>query len=122
MTLLLLVLGTMKCHRPVLLHALRYYKYLAIFKSSFKLNVGIRSYDRKTYQKNTNSCVHRGGPITRCVFTLTLRAGCKHIFQLYKPHLHNKYQMKLRGSAAPEHKNRKIHQRNGPLNVKFFIF
>ena len=77
---------------------------------------------QQSNQKMRIVCDHRGGPITRCAFTLTLRAGCEHIFQLYKPHLHNKYQMKLRGSAAPEHKNTKIHQRNGPLNREFLDF
>ena len=121
-TLKLVVLGTKPMDRPVLLHAPRYYKYLQIVNSSFKLNLGIRGYDRKTDQKIQIVCVHRGGPITRCAFTLTLRAGCEHIFQLYKPHPRNKYQMKLRGSAAPEQKNTKIHQRNGPLKANFFAF
>ena len=63
MTLVILVLGTLPMERSVLLHAPRYYKYLVSFKSSFHLNVGIRSYARKTDQKIRIVCASPDGQI-----------------------------------------------------------
>ena len=113
MTLALLVLGTLPTERPVLLHAPRHYKYLVSFKSSFDLNLGIRSCARKTDQKLRIVCASSDGQITRRR-PIVLLYDDSHLYEPFD------CRMKLRGSAATEPKNTKIHQRNGPLRPKSF--
>ena len=63
-TLSPLVLGTLPMERSVLLHAPCYYKYLVSFKSSIGLNLGVRSYARKTVQKPQIVSTSSDGQIT----------------------------------------------------------
>ena len=100
MTLTPLVFGTLPMQRSVLLHAPRYYKYLATFKSSFDLNLGIRSYARKTDQKIRIVCASSDGQITRRR-PIALLYDDSHLYEPFD------CRMKLRGSAAPEPKNTK---------------
>ena len=65
MTLSQLVLATIAMDSNEALHAPRYNKYLHRFATSFHLNLGIRSCDRKTDQKIRIVLDQVDGPMTR---------------------------------------------------------
>ena len=115
-TPLLHKLSPSKCnYEHELLHAPRYILNLQYISSSSKSDDKDQSYARKTNLHATKSFNPRGEPDTPPTDNTLRSMAALRVTYSY-------IILILRGSAAPEPKNTKIHEQNRPLNLKFFIF